>query len=719
MADTDAFVPDAEFVGKNMFYLVLAIGFFILIGFMVRSLINNKARNYGPLEKSYTTQLVSDVIKHRPVKNIDLDCPRDPHKYSFTFFLKIDDFYCNRGYWKCVMIKGSPVEEEGTKCHESINKLGNADPDSKCDVKALDKTKIDAAKLSSNPDLALLLDKIAREKATGIIIEGKEHLFKKLDIICTAIQAGEEGIKELAYAVAHCGFFRDENGDEFKMTEAVCQDYIKKHKTYCNKVYAIDKKVARQADLERIRQITELESQIAALEKNKESLTENNNNPNLEERIRELKKRVNDSRKYDDFDSICSVDNLLNQYPGIIPDTVEVLQENDLINLSQKNKMDLIHSNPDTTNFEGCYNSCHLLENKVEIHKSQANTQYIYGYLSPAFDKNNNPQICNSEALQKGYDYYGISPLGNCFGLKTEDIKDLNTIEDSKCSLAERKGGPDTYNFITSDPAIIEDYQFQCDSTTANRSDSWAVYVSKVKEVGANIVSDCWRDLIERYPYQSPGVWLHPFVNNLRIVFTTNSKDNYQRYINDLSHAAKGNPANQEVKPVNISPDDHAALKSFPSESSCGVGTVPLTNFYYRESFDVLNIPINNEFHLAIIVNNQSVEVYVNAELKQTIKLFGNPTFNQGDLHINPETKPKLGGTVKEFQFFPEAIDYRNISKIMNNRKASQSRTEEAVLIPLDHSHQIEVAHDHPFHPLEETNHKHSIEGDDLPQEYQ
>ena len=90
MADTDAFVPDAEFVGKNMFYLVLAIGFFILIGFMVRSLINNKARNYGPLKKSYTTQLVSDVIKHRPVKNIHLDCPRDPHKYSFTFFLKIN-----------------------------------------------------------------------------------------------------------------------------------------------------------------------------------------------------------------------------------------------------------------------------------------------------------------------------------------------------------------------------------------------------------------------------------------------------------------------------------------------------------------------------------------------------------------------------------------------------------------------------------------------------
>lgn len=682
----DAFVPDAEFVGKNMFYLVLTIAFFILIGFMVRSLINNKARNYGPLEKSYTTKLVSDVIRHRPVKNIHLDCPRDPHKYSFTFFLKIDDFYCNRGYWKCVMIKGSPVEAEGTKCHESINKLGNSDPLTKCDVKALKKSKIS----TPSPELTLLLDKMEREKATGIIIEGKEHLFKKLDIICTAIQAGEDGIKELAYAVAHCGFFRDEDGEVFKMTEAVCQDYIKKHKTYCHKVYAIDKKVARQADLERIREITELESQIAALEKNKDILTDNNSN--LEARIRELKKRVNDNRKYDDFDSICSVDNLLNQYPGIIPNTVEVLQENDLINLSQKNKMDLIHSNPDTVNLEGCYDSCKIRKNGVNINGNDPTSQYIKGGVADY-------QECNSLALAKGYDYFGLTSQKNCVGYTNEDLKNLNTISDTNCDLTQRIG---------------KDIDIPCDGV------NWAPhYVTKVTEVGANIVSDCWRDLIERYPYQSPGVWLHPFVNNLRIVFTTNSKDNYQRYINDLSHAAKGNPVNQEVKPVNISPDDHAAVNSFPSESSCGIGTVPLTNFYYRESFDVLNIPINNEFHLAIIVNGQSVEVYVNAKLKQTIKLFGYPSFNQGDLHINPETKPKLGGTVKEFQFYPEAIDYRNISKIMNNRKASQSRTEEAVLVPLDHSHQIEVAHDHPFHPLDETNHRHTIDGGDLPQEYQ
>ena len=108
-----------------------------------------------------------------------------------------------------------------------IQNLGVDVVDLKCDEKALNLLEIDAA--SDKPELKLLLDKMSRAKDTGIIIEGKQDLFKKLDIICTAIQAGEDGIKELAYAVAHCGFFRDKNREVFKMSEAVCKDYIKKH----------------------------------------------------------------------------------------------------------------------------------------------------------------------------------------------------------------------------------------------------------------------------------------------------------------------------------------------------------------------------------------------------------------------------------------------------------------------------------------------------------
>ena len=299
--------------------------------------------------------------------------------------------------------------------------------------------------------------------------------------------------------------------------------------------------------------------------------------------------------------------------------------------------MDLIHSVPDTVNLEGCYNACKLLENKVENYGGEPN---IYKYEDFSPKPENNSQKCNSEALQKGYDYFGISPAGNCFGLKTEDIKDLDTIEDSKCSLTERKGGNEFYD---EKDGNFHNFKFACNAALlGEEKEAHSVYISKVTEVGTNIVSDCWRNLINTYPYQSPGVWLHPFVNNIRIVFTTNSQEKYHNYINDLSHANKGNPANRQVQPITIQPTEHAAvMPSSDSEKICKQGTVPPSSNYYRESFDVLNIPINNEFHLAIIVNGQSVEVYVNAELKQTIKLFGKPTFNTGQLQINPEKTPR------------------------------------------------------------------------------
>lgn len=702
MADTDAFVPDAEFVGKNMFYLVLAIGFFILIGFMVKSLINNKARNYGPLEKSYSAKLVTDSIRHSPVENSNLDCPVDPLKYSFTFFLKIDDYYCNRGYWKCIMIKGSPVQDTGNKCQDISGKLETTDT-SMCSTQGLsEKYKTDNGITESHYDLIILFKTINKYKDTGIQIElDNTQLFDRLDIICKALKAGEDGINMLVEAVVKCGFFRNKDGEEYKMTEGICKNFIEKHRTYCNKVYAVDKQVARQADIERIREISELQKQVAAMERDKDKLAGMNGGvENINTRIQKLENEISKSRKFDDYDNMCSVDNYLSKYPGIIPDTAELIKQNDLINLSQKNNMDLIHSIPDTVNLEGCYNACDIVENGVNINGPDAagtipsNSQFIKASVADY-------QECNELALAKGYDYFGLTHQKHCLGYKNEDLKNLNTISDTKCDLSQRIG---------SDESI----------TCSDGTTRVPQYVSKVTEVGTNIVSDCWRVLINRYPYQSPGVWLHPFVNNIRIVFTTNSEEEYHNYINDLSHANKGNPDNRLVQPITIQPTEHAeVMPPIQSEKMCEQGTVTPSSNFYRESFDVLNIPINNEFHLAIIVNGQSVEVYVNAELKQTIKLFGKPTFNTGQLQINPEKTPKLGGTVKEFMFFPEAIDYRNISKIMNNRSASQGRNEEPVMVPLDHSHQIEVAHDHPFHPLDEKNHKHSIQGDDLPQEYQ
>ena len=126
------------------------------------------------------------------------------------------------------------------------------------------------------------------------------------------IKAGEDGINMLE-AVVKCGFFRNKDGHEYKMTEGICKNFIEKHRTYCNKVYAVDKQVARQADLERIREITELQKQVAAMERDKDKLAGMNGTTtgNIDKRIEELKKEISKSRKFDDYDNMCSVDNYL------------------------------------------------------------------------------------------------------------------------------------------------------------------------------------------------------------------------------------------------------------------------------------------------------------------------------------------------------------------------------------------------------------------------
>ena len=120
---TDAFSPLADLVGKMVFFIVLLICLILIVGFLVMSFKKPKARNYGPIENNIIANVVSDTIKHKPVKNQHLDCPDNPLKYSYTFFLNIDDYYCNRGYWKCIMIKGSEVTEEGTRCTSTVKSL--------------------------------------------------------------------------------------------------------------------------------------------------------------------------------------------------------------------------------------------------------------------------------------------------------------------------------------------------------------------------------------------------------------------------------------------------------------------------------------------------------------------------------------------------------------------------------------------------------------------
>ena len=163
----------------------------------------------------------------------------------------------------------------------------------------------------------------------------------------------------------------------------------------------------------------------------------------------------------------------------------------------------------------------------------------------------------------------------------------------------------------------------------------------------------------------------------------------------------------------------HANVEDAVEESTnkCPQGRVPGKHHFFREYFDILNIPIMEEFHLAVVINGQNVEVYLNGNLNQTQRLFGIPTYNRMKLQISPG-KEKLGGTVRQFKYFPNAITSKNIKVIIKDRKAKQSLGGESVLVPKDHGHHIEISHEHEFHPEEEGDHKHSVGENDIPKSY-
>ena len=112
-------------------------------------------------------------------------------------------------------------------------------------------------------------------------------------------------------------------------------------------------------------------------------------------------------------------------------------------------------------------------------------------------------------------------------------------------------------------------------------------------------------------------------------------------------------------------------------EGECNLGALNTQKNYYREYFDILNVPINNEFHLGLIIAGKSATVYINGELNQTQNLFGDPTFNAGPLQINPGQKDddkdiKLGGVVRDFKFCPKVLSTVDIQNQISNRKSKQ-----------------------------------------------
>lgn len=673
-----------EFTERNIFYFILVVGIIIITFYIFYIIKFMKKGQNREIQSAYNFKILRDESEPIVIDNKELECPLDFNKYSFTFFLEIHDYYSNRGYWKCVMLKGSDVGQlSNRKCNDvyNIDNIVTNELNTDCftDTSSKCKELYDTCR-SIGGNAERKCNKLKLDE--GINIYQNTDLFERIDKICTAHELTGQtenekniGKKLFCCGVEKCGFFKDNQGNPIKMSSGQCIDYLDRYKTYCNKVYSTDKKVARSSE---------------------------------ENRIRKSKNMNSDTIYYDDYDNICSVDNLLQNYPELLPNNIELNKEIELVNLSEKNNMDIGNPNVNDYSMEGLY--------KKEDIDNQSDKQFLTTENNLS-DANVDVNKCNEKALNDGYNFFAMkkqNDIKTCKLVKLENEKSIyNTNKKSRreCGIEEnaakvREGSPNDDCY----------------------------YVTKARKPEELVVIKCWEDIIRKYPYQNPGVWMHPYVNNIRIVFTTftdTRSEKYSDHTNDIVHPHKENNTNYNIEEIHDISEHAGVSTGGPSASDCR--PFDPTHFNaYREYFDIENIPIKDKFHIAIIANGKTIELYIDGTLRTSQVLFGNPRYNDGKLQINPgrlgnykdnntgSLKSEdilLGGTISNFRYFPHNINASNIDDVIRETSASQN-IDSGYVSSKEHGHNIDVSHDHKYDQETEHDHKHGVDDAHIPQYY-
>ena len=651
--------PDAlvSFMNKNIIWFVVAVIVGISIFFIVY-LVKERHNKGGPkkIKADYSIYRVDDELKHEAINNNEIECPKALNKYSFVFFVELQEFYCDTGYWKALMIKGDELNRSTVKCGSYRNE-----------------EEIKLEKCFENYDGKIDQDLKQYIENNKESIDIKRDLSKRLHLICKAHKLDldkQEGTKQLCHAASKCRLFKSEDDFE-RMSEGQCVKFVNEHKDYCDMVYKLEDKVARDSN--------------PAFGNKKDSY-------------------------YDEYDNICSEDTLLDKYPELLPRNLDSLKEIKLISLAEK--MDVINGeNKEDKTLEGCYDFTYI--NKL-IANDIADNKITEDFKIKLSEKNILAE-CNRYSLGKS-NYFGINN-GNCYTIplsKEEDI-DINSKKSNLKCINEN----------------TEINKTSKGSRIPNQDNK--IFISKALRPEENILLTCWEDIINTYPTQNPGVWLHPYINDLRIVVTTVSNDpqsKYDEYINEMIHPFKNTNlrnlrnyiisplTNDEMKQIT----NHAFYSPSVSSNKCQKGMKTTNNItYYREYFDVKNIPIKEKFNLAIVINERLVEVYINGDLHTSQVLFGEPNYNSGPLHISPGLNEKegnlnLNGIITDFKYYNKAINFQNIRNIIKEKSVIQS--DDNVILQKEHTHSVGIEHDHHMDVIKDTDHKHGLSDKNIDKDY-
>jgi hypothetical protein len=165
-----------------------------------------------------------------------------------------------------------------------------------------------------------------------------------------------------------------------------------------------------------------------------------------------------------------------------------------------------------------------------------------------------------------------------------------------------------------------------------------------------NLIYNGWCDLVQQLNQQSPGLWLHPNRNTLRLAFTTDNKimdsngtNEYTIYPDDIP---KGN--------INV---------NIPKQI---IKYNPCTNIEFCD----IDIEMQILTHLLFVVRHKSVDIYVNGKLAKTKVFLGNPIINKGSLYCDYNIS--YNGYIENFNYIPYHLTSKEIASYNKNSLISR-----------------------------------------------
>ena len=127
----------------------------------------------------------------------DMGPPKQINKYSYAFNLIINDFYCNKGKWKCIMLKGIDMSNYEPKDCNSFHLPGN--------IRDINRniSPEHCYRYVCNEELAELNRTTHNPKDLEMRVD-EDNINQRVDLICRATKMGEAGKNLLACGMSKC-----------------------------------------------------------------------------------------------------------------------------------------------------------------------------------------------------------------------------------------------------------------------------------------------------------------------------------------------------------------------------------------------------------------------------------------------------------------------------------------------------------------------------------